>query len=114
MIAEAGKYAAVPQALVKRHRQAQSLRDWWFQEIKEGGFIHNYIGLEKHRMKDRFRAIARKMGHWRQPTNTDLQLRAAVPARLYHRLKQEDPHFFEDNRNLKNLKRDNPEAFVKL
>lgn len=113
-IIPAGKYGSVPQVLIKKFRQAQTLRDWWFREIREGGFLHEYVLREKAEMTNRFRAIGRKLADWRQPTKTDFQLRAAIPARLYHRLKQEDPHFFEDNQNLKNLKRDNPDAFVKL
>lgn len=111
-IRAAGKYSTVPAVLVRKFRQAQSLKDWWFQEIKEGGFLHNYIGIEKHRMTDRFRAVARRMGDWKQPANTDFRLRAAIPARLYHRMKQEDPHFWEDDNNLRALKRDNPDAFI--
>ena len=128
MIQTAGKYSEVkrevhkppPTArptfsiLVKKLARAQSFKDWWFKEIREGGFLHTYVGREKNTMTDRFRAIAAKMGDWKQPAKTDFQLRAALPARLYHRLKQEDPHFFEDDRNLKNLKRDNPDAFVKV
>ncbi len=113
-ILPASKYSTVPQVLVKKFRQAQTLREWWFKEIKEGGFLWNYVMREKHGITARFRAIQRRFANWRQPTNTDFQLRAAIPARLYHRLRQEDPHFFEDNENLRSLKRDNPDAFVKL
>lgn len=105
---------ATPFILVKRLARMQKLKDWWHKEIKDGGFLHQYVRQEKYQMPDRFRAIARKFVDWKQPTKTDFQLRAAIPARLYHRLRNEDPHFFEDNANLKSLKRDNPDVFVKV
>lgn len=115
---QGSKFSAVPgkfpHVLIKRLARVQSLRDWWFKEAREGGYLERYIRQEKHQMPERVRAVARTFVDWKQPTKTDFQLRAAIPARLFHRLKAEDPHFFDDNTNLRKLKSDNPELTIKL
>ena len=90
------------------------LKDWWFQECKEGGFLHEYIRREKGRMPQMLRNVARVMAGFKQNNKSDFRLIAAVPARLYQRLKAEDKDFFSDNQNLRNLRRDNPDVTVKL
>jgi hypothetical protein len=90
------------------------LRDWWHKECKEGGFLHEYIRREKGRMPAQIRQVARLMANFKQNPKSDFRLIASVPARLYQRLKAEDPDFFSDNQNLRNLRRDNPDVVVKL
>ena len=36
-------------------------------------------------------------------------MEAVVPARLFYRWKQVDPHFWEDDNNVKRIIKDNPE-----
>jgi len=90
------------------------LKDWWHKECKEGGFLAEYIRREKGMMPQQLRKVARLMAGFKQNSKSDFRLIASVPARLYQRLKQEDPDFFSDNQNLKNLRRDNPDVVVKL
>lgn len=90
------------------------LRDWWHKETKEGGLINDYVRREKHQMPQLMRNVARVMASFKQNNKSDFRLIASVPARLYQRLKNEDPDFFSDNQNLRNLRRDNPDAVVKL
>lgn len=90
------------------------LRDWWHRETKDGGLLANYVAREKHQMPRLMRNVARMMASFQQNNKSDFRLIASVPARLYQRLKKEDPDFFSDNQNLRNLRRDNPDAVVKL
>jgi len=90
------------------------LQDWWWRETKEGGGLHEYVRREKGQMPTMIRRVARLMASFEQNTRSDVRLVAAVPARLYQRLKDLDQDFFSDNQNLKSLRRDNPEAVVKL
>ena len=90
------------------------LMDWWWKEIKEGGFLHTYVQREKAKVPTMLRQVARVMAGFKQNNKSDFRLVASVPARLAHRLKAEDPDFFADNQNLKNLRRDNPDVVVKL
>jgi hypothetical protein len=85
------------------------LADWYWREIKEGGFLFNYLDSEKRRMPGAIRMIARVMDGFQQNPQSDFRRLAAVPARLYHRWKGEDEHFFEDDSNLRSLKKDNPD-----
>ena len=90
------------------------LRDWWWRETREGGFLREYVRREKGCMPRELRKVARVMASFTQNPKSDFRLVASVPARLYQRLKAEDPDFFADNQNLKNLRRDNPDAVVKI
>jgi len=85
------------------------LGDWYWKEIKEGGFLFEYLASEKRHMPSRIRTIARVMDGFQQNNKSDFRRLAAVPARLYHRWKGEDENFFEDDNNLRALKRDNPD-----
>src|SRR5262249_9202093 len=86
-----------------------SFLDWWNKEIKEGGVLAEYIRMEKGAMPSEIRRMARKMWRREQNNKSEHNLKMALPARLYMRLKLMDPDFFKDDTNLKNLLRDNPE-----
>lgn len=91
-----------------------NMADWYWKEIKEGGFLTEYLHSEKRRMPHMIRKVARIMAGFQQNNKSDFQRVAAIPGRLYHRWKGEDEHFFEDNENLRSLKRDNPDLPVYL
>ncbi len=93
-------------------RKRLALRDWYWQEIREGGFLHEYLRQEKARTPAMLRQVARMMDGFAQNNRSDLRRLCTIPARLYHRWKAEDEHFFEDDNNLRSLKRDNPDAAV--
>lgn len=88
------------------------LRDWWWREIKEGGFLHRYLHAEKARTPGMIRTAARLMDGFTQNPRSDFRRLATIPARLYHRWKAEDEAFFDDDDNLRSLKRDNPDLPV--
>jgi hypothetical protein len=128
MILAANKYSAArkhaggtpalpgtPQIVIKKPTLNGPLfRDWLLRTCRTDGFFAQYFAREKHRMQAQIRRVARAM-HGRQQNNkSDIRLVASVPARLYHRWKQEDPDFFSDNQNLKSLRRDNADIFVKI
>lgn len=88
------------------------LRDWYWREIKEGGFLHEYLADEKRRTPQMIRRVARVMDGFQQNNRSDVRRLADIPARLYHRWKAEDKDFFSDDNNLRSLKRDNPDLPV--
>jgi hypothetical protein len=121
MIQAATKYADVrgrssaagPSILVPTVTGARDrLRDWYWREIKEGGLLDTYLRREKARMPGMVRFIGRLNAGFCQNNRSDLRRRFAVPGRLYHRWKLEDPDFWEDDENLRSLKRDNPELAI--
>ena len=95
-------------------RKTIKAQEWLDREFREGGFLRKYLDNEVGRMPHLLRQLARRRHGFRQNNRSDLRLLASIPARLYHRLKAMDPHFFDDNQNLKSLRRDNPDACVYL
>jgi hypothetical protein len=109
----AGSRGEGPTILVPSLRGARDcLQRWFWKEIKEGGWLDNYLKREKARTPAAIRRVARMMHGFQQNNKSDFRRLAAIPARLYHRWKAEDEHFFEDDNNLRSLKRDNPELAI--
>jgi hypothetical protein len=129
MITTAGKYTDVraasrpkrarPTVRTARHLHglflptltgsATVLRDWYWRELKEGGQLYNYLQREKAALPKAMRLAARMMHGFKQNPKSDFQRLAAIPAKLYHRWKTVDEQFFDDDNNLRSLKRDNPD-----
>jgi len=92
--------------------KADALREWFWRELKDGGMLHRYFAREKARTPHAIRQVARLMQGFKQNPKSDFQRKATIPAKLYHRWKNEDEHFFDDDANLRSLKRDNPDLPV--
>lgn len=86
--------------------------DWFWRELKYGGKLHAYLEREKATSARRMRAVARQCHGVKANAKSDFQLKAVVPAREFYRWKKTDPDFWRDDRNLKSLRRDNPDAVV--
>jgi hypothetical protein len=95
-------------------RRRESFMDWMVRELKDGGRLKAYLNIEKRTMQRRIRTVARAMHGFQQNNKSDFRRVATVPGRLYQRWKAEDPDFFADDKNLKSLKRDNPDVCVYL
>lgn len=88
---------------------------WWNRELRSGGELFEYCRKEKAQTEERYRAVARKMHGregFRQNNKSEFRRVADIPLRDYFRWTAQDPDFFNDDRNLKSLKRDNPDACV--
>lgn len=90
----------------------QSWRQWLEKELKEGGYLKTYLDREKHLTPARYRRLAQRLRGFKQNNKSDMRVRAHVPARDFFRWRHTDPHFFDDQQNLKSLKRDNPDVLV--
>lgn len=127
MLLTAGKYTDVRQASAPRRSlrtattgifvptvkgSANCLREWFWRELKDGGFLQRYFSREKARTPNAIRHVARLMHGFQQNNKSDFQRKATLPAKLYHRWKDVDPNFFDDDNNLRSLKRDNPDLPV--
>jgi len=112
--ARAGFHA--PAILVQRAKEMTParFREWLARATAEGGELHEYVRREKARTTERYRAVARKVHGHQQNNKSELRRLADIPARDYFRWLREDPDFFNDNKNLKSLKRDNPDVKVYL
>lgn len=108
--------AARMQILVKkaRARGYRTIQEWAEAEMRAGGELDTYLRRERHQGVERQRAVARRMDGFRQNNQSEHQLVAAIPAREFFRWKREDPDFFCDDKNLKSLKRDNPDMRIYL
>lgn len=85
---------------------------WWRDELRTGGELAEYLRIEKARTKERYRAVAKKNWDWKQNNRSDIRKVADIPLRDYFRWLKEDPDFFADNKNLRSLRRDNPDVCV--
>lgn len=94
--------------------QPADFQAWWHRELKSGGSLSEYLRIEKARTTERYRRVARKEQDFQQNNQSEYRKVASVPARDYFRWLREDPHFFDDDSNLRSLKRDNPDARVYL
>ena len=111
-LATAGKYSPIPAVLVRKYHRLQSWRAWLDKELKEGGYLNKYLEREKALTPARYRSLARRLAKFKQNNKSDFRVRAHVPARDFFRWRHTDPHFFDDNANLKSLKRNNPDVLV--
>lgn len=93
-------------------RKMCSWPEWVWRALREGGLFHNYLAREKHTAPKRIRALARATEGFKQDNKSDYQLLAHVPGREFMRWRQEDKDFWADEKNLKSLKRDNPELRI--
>ena len=68
-----------------------------------------YIAAEKSKYRGNAQKIfSRYRNHQRRP-GAELDLAGVIPARTYFRWMQVDPHFWEDDGNVKRILKDNPE-----
>lgn len=108
-----GKTKAAPQVFVPTLGNYDvQFEEWYWREIKEGGMLSEYLRRERHTSTRRMRAIKRRMMGIKPNAKSDIQLKAAVPAREFFRWRAEDKDFWADDANLKSWKRDNPDAAV--
>ena len=96
------------QILVPSFRKLLSHREWRWRELREGGALFHYLRMKRAHTADRWRGVARARASFRQNNKSDLQLVASVPAYDFHRWRRVDPDFWKDPKNIKALKRDNP------
>ncbi len=101
-----------PALFIPKPGQMVSLPEYFWRELREGGVLHKYLGRERADTARRYRRVARAMDGFKQNNRSEWRLLAAVPARDFHRWRGEDPNFWEDDSNLKSLRRDNPDAQI--
>ena len=88
--------------------------DYFWKELREGGYLHSYLARERARTRERYRKVARATAGFQQNNKSDMRVVAHLPLRDFLRWKRTDPDFFKDNKNLKSLKRTNSDHEVKV
>lgn len=101
-----------PTILVPTKPANQSLEDWMYRELREGGRLHEYLRAERALTERRWRRVRASMEGWKNNPRSDWKLLAAVPRRDFHRWQQTDPDFWRDDANLRSLRRDNPDVAI--
>lgn len=109
-----GKYAALPQVLIRQRRRQQAYLAWLEQEFKAGGLFRRLQDWSKATADKRMRAVARQTYGWKQNPKSDLRVLAHVPLHEWLRWRKQDPDFWKDNANLRSWRRKNEDAKVYL
>jgi hypothetical protein len=112
--AEAKRQARSPHIFIPQFRHLLGYREWVWKEFREGGFLAKLFQREKGTVTQRIRRVAKFRDGFKQNPKAEHRLLASVPAREFFRARQIDRHFWSDNQNLKNYKRDNPDVPVYL
>ena len=89
-----------------------ALPDWFWSELREGGFLQRYIAREKAMMSREIRKTAIACRNFTQNNKSEFRRLASIPARLFFRWRAEDPDFWADRKNIRSLRRDNPELAI--
>lgn len=89
-------------------------KDFATREMRSGGLIDQMLDYERRTSAARFRAVAKARKDYQHNPRSDTRLVASIPVNEFFRARQVDPHFWEDRQNLKNYKRDNPDAFIRI
>lgn len=76
--------------------------------------LSQYIAREKATMPRLIADTAKRERNFVQNNRSDFRRMASIPARLFFRWQGEDPDFWKDKKNLKRLKKDNPELAIWL
>lgn len=95
-----------------RKGRGLSFPEWFQRELREGGYLQEYLRREKAMTQRRYRCVRAMYDNYRHNGRSDWKLLAAVPARDFHRWKKEDPDFWRDDANLRSLRRDNPDTAI--
>lgn len=111
---EVTKYARVPEILIRKHRERLNLRQQAERELKEGGYLRRYLDRMRAQTEKRYRKVAQATKDWKQNNKSDCRVLAHIPIHDYIRWTKTDKHFFDDDNNLRSLRRDNPDARVYL
>jgi hypothetical protein len=101
-----------PAIIVPQRAKMVNMKEYFWRELRDGGIAKQYLEREKATIDQQIRRVARRMCGVRANSKSDMELLASIPARLFHRWRQEDPDFWADDSNLKRLKRDNPDLPV--
>jgi hypothetical protein len=100
--------------LLPARRRDGTLPAFVERELRSGGLLQRYLEQERAATEARYRAVARQTAGFQQNHRSDLRVLAHVPARDYFRWLATDPHFWQDDQNLRSLRRDNPHVKVYL
>ncbi len=99
---------ASPLILIPRFRTTFNRPDWVWNELREGGRLKRYLDVEKSTANQRWRGVGKARAGFQQNNKSELKLKASIPAIDYFRFRRMDKHFFDDDANLRSLRRDNP------
>ena len=111
-IVEVGKYASIPQILIKQSRQRQTWNDYLRKAFRDEGIFQRYLRAERYNTAKRIRAVGKDMAGWKQNNKSEWRMISAMPARDFMRLHKVDPHFIADKQNRRRLKADNPDMII--
>jgi hypothetical protein len=112
--ARSGVPERAPALILPKPGECVSLPEWYWREMREGGLLYNYLQREKAATPGWIRQTAIQCRNFQQNNKSEFRRIASIPARTALRLMGEDREFFHDKKNIKNLKRDNPDMAIWL
>lgn len=90
-------------------KPGESWEGWLDRAKRPGGYFYEGVRKEKALYKDRATKLAVRHKDFRQNNRSEFRKRAVIDSTTALRWMQEDPHFFDDDKNLDRLIKDNPE-----
>ncbi len=103
-----------PHVFIPAFSALMGWKEFATREMRSGGLIEQMLDWERRTSAARFRSVAKARKDYQHNPKSDTRLVASIPAPEFFRARQVDPKFWEDRQNLKNYKRDNPDAFIRL
>jgi hypothetical protein len=100
----------VPQIIVPKLGKDIPLTQWFWRELREGGFLNRMLARERADTDRRMRRGAEAFRSRQPNPKSDMRLKAVIDPRTFFRWFATDRHFWEDPKNVERFVRDNPAA----
>lgn len=112
----AGESPCAPNVHIPKLGVDLPLVEWFWRELKEGGMLQKYMARERsaEATRNRWRAVARRQHGIQHNYKSELKRVADIPLRDYMRWNEDDKHFWDDDKNLRKLKNDNPDHHMTI
>ncbi len=105
-----------PHLFIPKAGALVGVREFFWRELREGGQLKKMFDRERDERATtaRYRRVARATEGFQQNNRSDVRKVASIPVEDFMRWLHTDPDFFADDKNLRSLRRDNPDARVYL
>jgi len=78
--------------------------------FRDVGMFKKYVDAEKHRYRRRAQDVFSRYKNYQHNKKAELRLEGVIDARTYMRWQEVDPHFWDDDANVKKFLKDNRET----
>jgi len=78
--------------------------------FRDPAMFKSYVDAEKHRYRRRAQDVFSRYKNYQHNKKAELRLMGVIDARTYMRWQEVDPHFWDDDANVKKFIKDNRET----